>query len=163
MLTEQPSGLGGWSGFNFILLQLWVLLSRDWQQPTFILLVWTTLLNRLWKEPRSLNRRARVRHRQKRGGGRRRMNKLKDPPELLPHHGIITTKPLDTLSGQEVFCFQILRKSLWSKETKARCLDYYKQLNMLWRLLLANLFPTEQHGGSGGVHLWRNDRFTNKG
>lgn len=163
MLTKQPSGLGGQSGFNFVFLQLWVLLSSDWQQQVFIPLVWTILLNRFWKEPGSLNRRARVRHRHKRGGGRRRMNQLRDPPEPLPHRGIISTTPLGTLSGQKVFSFQILRKNLWNKETKSHCFDYYKQLNILWRLLLANVFPTDQRGGSGGVQLWRNDRFANKG
>lgn len=130
MLTEQPSGLGGWRAFNIILFQLWILLSRDWKMPAFIPLMWTVLLNRLWKEPRCLNRRAKVRHWQKRGEGSRRMNQLRDPSEPLPHHGIISTNLTGTLSGQEVSCFQILGKSLWSKEEKA-CLDYCKQLNII--------------------------------
>lgn len=123
-VLTKLSGLGEWNVFNFILFQLWILLSRDWQLPAFIPLMWTILLNRLWKEPRSLNRRARVRHWQKKGEGSRRMNQLRDPLEPLPHHGIISTNPTGTLSGQEVSCFQILGKSLWSKQLNTIVVKY---------------------------------------
>lgn len=45
-------------------------------------------------------------------GGKRKLSQLRDPPELLPHRGVICTNPLATLSGQEIFCFQVVRKSL---------------------------------------------------
>lgn len=163
MLTKQLSSLGGWSSFC-----LFPSVLRFTVQGLAAASIRPTGIDHASKQalggsPVS-DWKGRVRLWQNRSKGRREMSQLGNSPEQLPHHWIISTNPSSIFSGQEgFFCFQILRKSLWSKETKACCSDYYKQLNELWPLLLANLFPTDQHGGSGDVCLWRNDQSANKG